>query len=105
MKEQLYQFQELKAEDPNFISTLQALFKDLKQHIQEEEDRDLLALEASLEDHISEKLAKSFERTKMFVPTRSHPDAPDKPPFETVGGLLAAPLDKLRDAFSKFPKD
>lgn len=36
---------------------------------------------------------------------RAHPGAPDKPPFETVAGLLAAPLDKLRDVFSKFPTE
>ncbi|KAK4074669.1 hypothetical protein Purlil1_12888 [Purpureocillium lilacinum] len=36
----------------------------------------------------------------MFAPTRSHPRAPDKPPFETVVGLMTAPLDKVRDIFS-----
>jgi hypothetical protein len=44
-------------------------------------------------------------RTKKFVPTHSHPNAPDKPPFETVVGLMTAPLDKLQDVFKKFPKD
>jgi hypothetical protein len=59
----------------------------------------------------------------MFVPTRytfsfihflilpywfiyrAHPNAPNKPPFETVAGLMAAPLDKLRDLFEKFPQN
>jgi len=36
---------------------------------------------------------------------RAHPNAPNKPPFETVAGLLAAPLDKLRDLFEKFPQN
>lgn len=35
----------------------------------------------------------------------SHPSAPNKPPFETLAGLLAAPIDKLRDAFSNFPSE
>jgi hypothetical protein len=39
----------------------------------------------------------------MFTPTRSHPSAPNKPPFETVVGLMTAPIDKLRDMFTKFP--
>lgn len=29
--------------------------------------------------------------------------APNKPPFETIAGLFAAPLDKVKDAFSSFP--
>ena len=41
----------------------------------------------------------------MFIPTRSHPSAPDKPPFEAVAGLLAAPIDHLRDIFRSFPDD
>jgi hypothetical protein len=104
LKHQLYEFQNLKPEDPRFTTTLTALFKDLKEHISEEEEHDLPALEASVEDTHSNKLARSFDRTKMFVPTRSHPNSPNKPPYETAVGLLAAPLDKLRDMFSKFPK-
>lgn len=105
VKEKLYEFQNLKPEDSRFARTLLDLFKDLKQHMKEEEEQDLVALEGAIEDGHSEKLARSFERTKMFVPTRSHPRAPDKPPFETVVGLMTAPLDKVRDIFSKFPKD
>lgn len=36
---------------------------------------------------------------------RPHPSAPNKPPFETLAGLMAAPIDKLKDAFSKFPTE
>ena len=35
----------------------------------------------------------------------SHPNAPNKPPFESLAGLMAAPLDKLKDAFASFPSD
>jgi hypothetical protein len=36
---------------------------------------------------------------------RVHPNAPNKPSFETVAGLMAAPLNKLRDLFEKFPQN
>jgi hypothetical protein len=50
----------------------------------------------------SEDLAASFNNTKAFVPSRSHPSAPDDGgPFETVAGLMAAPLDRLGDLFRK----
>ena len=86
------------------MPTLEKLYKDLDKHIREEEDHDLPALEEALPSGESEKVAKSFERTKMFIPTRSHPSAPDRPPFETVAGLLATPIDKLRDIFRRFPQ-
>jgi hypothetical protein len=90
--------------DPNFKTTIEALMSDLSLHIKEEEADDLPALEQALSSDGSEELSNSFERTKMFVPSRSHPSAPDKPPFETAIGLMAAPIDHLGDLFRKFPK-
>lgn len=77
--------------------------KDLNQHIQEEENDDLPALGSAIQNDESESIAKSFGRTKAFVPSRSHPNAPNKPPFETVIGLMTAPIDHLGDLFRKFP--
>jgi hypothetical protein len=93
----------LKPENPEFITTLEVLMKDLNQHIQEEENDDLPALESAIQNDESESIAKSFGRTKAFVPSRSHPNAPNKPPFETVIGLMTAPIDHLGDLFRKFP--
>jgi hypothetical protein len=77
----------------------------LAEHIKEEETADFPALDGVLSSEDSEKLAKSFGRTKAFVPSRSHPNAPNKPPFETVAGLMAAPLDHLGDLLRKFPDE
>ena len=65
---------------------------------------DLPALEQALDADASGALARSFDRTKHFVPTRSHPSAPDRPPYETVAGMLATPMDKLKDLFRTFPE-
>lgn len=94
----------MKPSDPQFLSTIKNLMDNLSQHIKEEESEDLVQLEKALADADSESLAKSFHRTKMFVPTRSHPSAPDKPPFETAVGLMTAPIDHLMDLFRKFPE-
>jgi len=104
VRELLYKFQGLKPSDSDFKPTLKKLWENLSQHIKEEEEHDLPALEKALADGESEKIATSFGRTKMFVPTRSHPSAPQRPPFETVAGLMAAPMDKLADLFRKFPE-
>lgn len=89
--------------DTQFIPTIRELMEELSEHIKEEEADDLPKLEAALSQEDSQSYAKSFGRTKMFVPSRSHPSAPDKPPFETVVGLLTAPIDHLADLFRKWP--
>ncbi|KAI1426903.1 hypothetical protein F5Y12DRAFT_712782 [Xylaria sp. FL1777] len=105
IKEQLYEFQKLKPQDGDYISTLKLLFEDLQAHIKEEEEQDLVKLENELSLSESKELSRTFERAKMFTPTRSHPSSPNKPPFETVVGLMTAPIDKLRDLlFTKFPE-
>jgi hypothetical protein len=75
----LHEFQNLHPVDPKFESTIKTLMDSLSEHIKEEENDDLPWLEKSISKDESASKAKEFERTKMFVPTRSHPSAPDKP--------------------------
>jgi hypothetical protein len=103
VKDLLYKFQGLKPESQEFIPTLKELWANLSQHIKEEEGHDLVKLEETLLPADSEGLETQFTRTKKFTPTRSHPGAPDKPPFETVVGLMSAPIDRIADLFRKFP--
>jgi len=103
VKELLYKLQDEPVSSTSFRDLLDKLMNALRQHIKDEEQDDLPKLEQALSNSESRSLAQSFERTKMFVPTRSHPSAPDKPPYETVAGLMAAPIDKLKDMFRKFP--
>jgi hypothetical protein len=97
----------MRAEDPDYVSQIKSLMADLEQHIKEEEKDDLPALEKALSisenKDVSATLAKNFGRTKAFVPSRSHPSAGENPPFETVMGLLTAPIDHIADIFRKFP--
>lgn len=95
----------MSATDSNYVAKIKELWGPLSQHIKEEEERDLPALEEALKAHqgTSESMATSFGRTKALVPSRSHPSAGEKPPFETVMGLLTAPIDHVADLFRKFP--
>jgi hypothetical protein len=96
----------MSSKDSDYVPKLKELWTTLSQHIKEEEEDDLPALESALSDaKISETLAKDFSRTKAFVPSRSHPSAGEHPPFETVMGLLTAPIDHIADLFRKFPKN
>lgn len=103
VKEQLKTFQGLRSTDPRFIPTLQVLMEDLERHMRHEEEEELVRLEDLLSRADSEALTRSLDRTKMFVPSRSHPLSPSKPPFETAVGLLTAPIDRVADMFRKWP--
>ncbi|KAJ4417903.1 hypothetical protein N0V85_001643 [Neurospora sp. IMI 360204] len=105
VKNLLYEFQKMTPSSSDFRPTLDKLWDALSQHIKEEERDDLPALEQHIDAEYSGKLASSFNTTKHFVPTKSHPSAPDRPPYETAAGMLATPLDKLMDMFKKFPKE
>jgi hypothetical protein len=95
----------MKAESSDYVPKLKELWSVLSEHIKDEESHDLPALESALEVKAgeSESMANSFGRTKAFVPSRSHPSAGEHPPFETVMGLLTAPIDHVADLFRKFP--
>ncbi|PGH05650.1 hypothetical protein GX51_02810 [Blastomyces parvus] len=105
IKEQLYKFQNMSAQDPEFRPTLDGIMERLNKHIQEEEEEDLASLESVIQLDESESLATKFKRTKMFVPTRAHPHTPKNPAFATVVSFLEAPLDKLEDMLRRFPEE
>ncbi|KAJ5960822.1 uncharacterized protein N7479_007972 [Penicillium vulpinum] len=105
LKEMLDVFQDLNCSDPRFIPTITVLMEGLAKHMQDEEANDLVILEESLTSDESEKMAESLNRTKIFVPSRSHPYGMDKPRYETAASLLTAPLDHLQDLFRRWPEE
>lgn len=106
VKEDLNILQDLSPSDPKFSPLLEQLMKDLHFHIEHESQEDMPRLEKVLPKEESEKIAASFARTKNFVPTRSHPSAPTFSPLaEGLVGLLAAPIDKLRDLMNDYPDE
>ncbi|KAJ9117544.1 hypothetical protein QFC22_004394 [Naganishia vaughanmartiniae] len=81
LKKQLYDFQRLcPTHDVAGIGrAIKQLCVDLEEHFREEELQDFPKLEEAVGGKESRRLAKSFERTKLFVSTRSHPSSPDRP--------------------------
>jgi hypothetical protein len=101
----LYVFQDLGSSDPRFFPTITMLMEGLARHMRDEEANDLVILEETLTFDESEGLGESLDRTKMFVPSRSHPYDLDNLRFETVADLITAPLDRLQDLFRKWPEE
>jgi hemerythrin-like domain-containing protein len=79
----LKDFQNMSARDSAYVPKLKEIWSLLEHHIEEEESKDLPALEKALSSSdnrgSSESLAKNFGRTKAFVPSRSHPSAGENP--------------------------
>ncbi|KAI5899256.1 uncharacterized protein SCHCODRAFT_02604620 [Schizophyllum commune H4-8] len=105
VKEKLYELEKLDPGSTEFDTLLESTMSALHKHIDTEERDEMPKLEALLMDEDSKSAAGSFARTKMIAPTRPHPSAPDKPPFETIVGLMSAPIDKVMDMFAKFPSE
>ena len=120
----MYDIESHKPGSPEHGAILKSVMEHLRPHNDNEEQRDLPLLTKAIGEEASAEAAASFKRTKKFAPTRfvlsfllelrcfshqtcisTHPGAPDKPPFETFAGLMAAPIDKLKDVFAKFPTD
>lgn len=91
--------------DPRFWPKLDTLMEVLHHHIEHEKNEDMPRLEKLLPREESEALARSFQRTKLITPTRSHPSAPTEYYLENLAGLLVAPIDKLRDWLRDFPTE
>ncbi|KAK8016697.1 hypothetical protein PG993_014886 [Apiospora rasikravindrae] len=103
LKRELKRFQKLRPSNPEFMPTLERLWKELKTHMQEEEAHDLVKLEEAITDGKSRAIADSFEFWKDASPTRSHPWVPNTPPWETVIGSIVAPWDRMMDKWRKWP--
>jgi len=103
-KEDLYKLEKLQPDHAEFETLFHKLASELEEHMKGEERDDLPKFEAVISREESMELAKKFALTKNFVPTRAHPSVSDKGGlFETAAGLAAAPLDKLKDLFDRFP--
>jgi len=105
VKEDLYRLQSMSPDAADFDPLLEKLITDLHAHIEHEKSEDMPKTEEVLSREESQALARSFERTKMLTPTRSHPAAPNKPYLENFAALLAAPVDKLADFLRAFPEE
>ncbi|PCH38901.1 hypothetical protein WOLCODRAFT_128794 [Wolfiporia cocos MD-104 SS10] len=105
VKELLYKLEGLQPGHEDYSRTIELVMASLHPHNDDEEIKDLPLLEGVIGEQASKEAALNFKKTKKLVPTRAHPSAPNKPPFETLAGFLAAPIDKLKDWFASFPTE
>ncbi|PRP85458.1 HHE domain-containing protein [Planoprotostelium fungivorum] len=105
IKEIAFQLQSMKAGEDGFDMKFKELVSIVELHMKEEEEIDLPALDKGTTEADGHQLAEQFEKMKSFVPTRSHPSAPQNPVLQAAAGLVVTPFDKLMDQFRTFPSN
>ncbi|GAA2132602.1 hemerythrin domain-containing protein [Glycomyces algeriensis] len=87
-------------EDPRFEELLAKMIKDVRHHLDEEEQHLLPRLREACDREELQDLGFKVLAAKEFAPTRPHPHAPDTPPGNLVLGPGIGFIDKIRDALS-----
>lgn len=77
------------------------LMSDVRHHVEEEETELFPKLRASVGAAELQDMGAKLAGAKKLAPTHPHPNAPNTPPGNLVGGVTAAVMDKARDALKR----
>jgi acetyl esterase/lipase len=91
--------------DDEFEQSLTRLMEVVRHHVHDEEDEELPEFRAKAGAERMAELGKQFLAAKRQAPTRPHPHAPDEGIAEKIAGMLAKPLDHVRDLLSGKQKE
>ena len=83
--------------DPHLVS----LIGNVRHHVEEEETELFPKLRASITTAELQEMGGTLAAAKKLAPTHPHPNAPNTPPGNLVGGLAAAAIDRARDALKR----
>ncbi len=90
----------LQPTDSTFETVLTRLITQIRHHVEEEEGDLFPQLAESCSPEELAELGRKVETAKAAAPTRPHPMAPDRPPFNKLLGPGAGLVDKVRDALT-----
>jgi hemerythrin superfamily protein len=93
----------LDATDPAFEATLTRLMAAIRHHVGDEESDLFPRLRQACSPDDLHDLGRRVEAAKKIAPTRPHPSAPDRPPFNKLLAPGAGLVDRVRDALSGRP--
>ena len=91
--------------EEEFEEALRRLMEVTRHHVHDEEDEELPEFRAKAGADRMAQLGKEFLAAKRQAPTRPHPHAPDEGLAERIAGMLAKPLDHVRDLLSGKQKE
>jgi acetyl esterase len=91
--------------EPEFEQALTKLMEVTRHHVHDEEDEELPEFRQKAGAQRQAELGGQFLAAKRQAPTRPHPHAPDEGVAERLAGMLAKPLDMVRDMLSGKKKE
>src|SRR4051794_32162104 len=91
--------------DGDFEEALTRLMAVTRHHVHDEEDEELPEFRQKAGAGRMAELGEQFLAAKRQAPTRPHPHAPDEGIAEKIAGMLAKPLDHVRDMLSGKQKE
>jgi hemerythrin superfamily protein len=96
-EETLQKLEKLDADDPRFDDELATLMKEIRHHIEDEEDEMFAHMREVIDADELRKLGARVEAFKKVAPTRPHPNVPNEPLPRIAAGPAASLLDRMRD--------
>jgi hemerythrin superfamily protein len=86
------------ADAERFEAKVTVLIENVRHHVEEEESELFPKVRRALSRTALDEMGEAMARAKTVAPTRPHPRSPDTPPGNIVTGVVAAALDRARDA-------
>ncbi|SFK52442.1 alpha/beta hydrolase fold domain-containing protein [Geodermatophilus ruber] len=105
MKRQMVVLGRTEPGEPEFEQSLATLIRVTRHHVHDEEDEELPEFRQKAGSERMAELGRQFLAAKRQAPTRPHPHAPDEGLAERIAGVLARPLDLVRDVLSGKKKE
>ncbi|HEX6074954.1 MAG TPA: hemerythrin domain-containing protein [Micromonosporaceae bacterium] len=90
----------ISADDPRFDVLYRKVTSEIRHHIQDEESNLFPRLRAACSEEELADLGRRMEIAKLVAPTRPHPNAPDRPPWNKILAPGTGFVDRVRDALS-----
>ena len=96
-EETLQRLEKLDADDPAFDDAVAELIKEIRHHIEDEEEEMFAHMRQSMDPDELRKLGDAVEAFKKVAPTHPHPNVPNDPLSRMAAGPAASLFDRLRD--------
>jgi len=85
-----------------FEAKVTVLMENVRHHVEEEESDLFPQVRRRLNRRALNEVGDAMAQVKAVAPTRPHPRSPDTPPGNIVSGVIAAALDRAREAGQEF---
>ena len=97
VKETLTMIERLGPASPELDELMNSLIQHVRHHVQEEEGELFPRLRRAVSPEKLQEMGEALEKARALAPTHPHPNAPNTPPGNLVGGAAAGLVDKARD--------